>query len=158
MTNRYFWTPAVLLVLLSLSLLWTVPVSAEKAGKHVYICGCGTAVGCDKMAAEPGKAPCGKDLLEKPVLKEDADKVYVCACPEGCKCGLNQADPTKCACGKELRAYPKTGKMDCPHGMKSGCDKPCAPAAKAGCDKPCAPTAPAEGNKPCCAKPQVQAK
>ncbi|TLM66799.1 MAG: hypothetical protein FDZ69_05545 [Deltaproteobacteria bacterium] len=127
-----------LVILATLMLLWTVPASAAHheqapAAKNVYICGCGPEAKCDAVAGQPGKAPCGKPLIEKQVLKEDADKVYVCACPDGCKCGLNQADPTKCACGKELRAYPKAAQPNC---AKGGCDK-CAPAAAAGCDKPC---------------------
>ena len=119
-----------LMVLFTLFLLWTVPATATDtvkadAVKNVYICGCGPACGCNMMAEKPGSCPCGKPLIEKQVLKEDADKVYVCACPDNCKCGPNPADPTKCACGKELRAYPKAAKPDCAHGMPAGCDKPC---------------------------------
>lgn len=129
-----------LMVLLSLVLLWTVPAAADhhmkaaEAPKTVYICGCGPAANCNAVSEQPGKAPCGMPLIEKQVLKEDAENYYVCACPEGCKCGLNAADPTKCACGKELRAYPKAGKAGCAHGMPMGCDKPCCakqPAAEA---------------------------
>jgi len=123
-----------LMVLVTLVLLWTVPAtatqheSAAASVKNVYVCGCGTAAKCDKIADQPGNAPCGKPLIEKQVLKEDADHVYVCACADDCKCALNQADPSKCACGKELRAYPKgDAKMGCAHGMDAGgCDKPCA--------------------------------
>lgn len=117
-----------LMVLFTFVLLWTVPATADDAARNVYVCGCGPAANCDKIADQPGNAPCGKPLIEKQVLKEDADKLYICACPEGCKCGLNQADPTKCACGKELRAYPKDRKFGCAHGMQpgGGCDKPCA--------------------------------
>jgi hypothetical protein len=127
-----------LVVLFSLVLLWTVPASADQQVnaaaevKTVYICGCGPACGCNMMVEKPGNCPCGKPMIEKQVLKEDADKVYVCACEGDCKCGLNQADPTKCACGKELRAYPKANRPGCAHGMPAGCDKPCcskAPAA-----------------------------
>jgi hypothetical protein len=172
MTKANLWTPGIL-ALFALSLFWIMPATAahhEQAAaavKNVYVCGCGPTAQCDRISDQPGNAPCGKPLIEKQVLKEDADKVYVCACPDGCKCGLNQADPTKCACGKELRAYPKASKFDCAHGMKpgGGCDKPCAQQATAGCDKPCAPGAKAggdkpcnkqpvtESNKPCCAKP-----
>lgn len=121
-----------LMVLLTLVLLWTVPATADHhmaagdAVKNVYVCGCGPAAKCDTVSEQPGKAPCGKPLIEKQVLKEDADKIYVCACGPECKCGLNQADPAKCACGKELRAYPKAVKPGCAHGMGAGgCDKPC---------------------------------
>jgi hypothetical protein len=119
------------MVLVSLVLLWTVPATADHhqaaaaAVKNVYICGCGPACGCDMVAEKAGSCPCGKPLIEKQVLKEEADKVYVCACPEGCKCSLSASDPTKCSCGKELRAYPKTGKVACAHRMQGGCDKPC---------------------------------
>ena len=131
--QRGFWGAGALLVVLSLALLWTVPATADhhmKAAddlKNVYICGCGPACGCDMMMDKPGKCACGKDLIVKQVLKEDADKVYVCACPDNCKCTPNQADPTKCACGKELRAYPKGAKAaGCAHGMQAGkCDAPC---------------------------------
>lgn len=167
MTRTKLLTTTTLLFLLSLSLLWIMPATADNAVKTVYLCGCGPAANCDKLATEPGKAPCGKELIEKPVLKEDADKIYVCACPADCKCGLNQAAPNKCACGKELRAYPKESKFDCVHGMKpgGGCEKPCAKQAATGCDKPCAKQAPggcdkpcnkqptAGCDKPCCAKP-----
>ena len=135
-----------LMILLTMVLLWTVPATAahhEKAAdavKNVYVCGCGTAAKCDKVSAQPGNAPCGKPLIEKQVLKEDADNVYVCACPEGCQCGLSDSDPTKCACGKELRAYPKGAQMGCAHGMQpgGGCDKPCTQAMPADCGKNCA--------------------
>jgi hypothetical protein len=121
-----------LMVLFTLILLWTVPATADhhmqaaNAVKNVYICGCGPACGCNMMAEQPGNCPCGKPMIEKQVLKEEADKVYVCACADNCKCGLNQADPAKCACGKELRAYPKAGKAGCAHGMGAGgCASPC---------------------------------
>jgi hypothetical protein len=121
-----------LMVLFTLALLWTVPATADhhmKAGdavKNVYVCGCGPAAKCDKIADQPGNAPCGKPMIEKQVVREDADKVYVCACGDGCKCAPDQADPTKCSCGKELRAYPKAGKTGCAHGMGAGgCDSPC---------------------------------
>jgi len=120
MPKKSLLIQCALMVLFTLVLLWTVPATATDAAKHVYVCGC-----CDLVTDQPGKTPCGMPLIEKQVLKEDADKIYVCNCAEGCKCGLNQADPTKCACGKELRAYPKTGKADCAHGMPAGCDKPC---------------------------------
>ena len=137
MLKKSLLIQCALMVLFTLLLLWTVPATADHhlpaadavkadAIKNVYICGCGPACGCNTVAAQPGNCPCGKPLIEKQVLKEDADKVYVCACPEGCKCGLDQADPTKCACGKELRAYPKAGKHGCAHGMGAGaCDAPC---------------------------------
>lgn len=152
MTRTNLLTTTTLLFLLSLSLLWIMPATADNTEKNIYVCGCGTAANCDKVATEPGKAPCGKALIEKQVLREDADKIYVCSCPAGCKCGLNQADSAKCACGKDLRAYPKTGGK----GMVGGCDKPCVKAA-AGCDKPCAAPVPAESVKPCCIK-QAAAK
>jgi len=129
MPKKSLLIQCVLMVLFTLVLLWNVPATADDAAKNVYVCGCGPATNCDKIADQPVTAPCGKPLIEKQVLKEDADKVYVCACPEGCKCGLNQVDPTKCACGKELRAYPKkAGKPGCAHGMQpgGGCEKPCA--------------------------------
>jgi hypothetical protein len=123
-----------LLVLLSLVLLWIVPavadhhMKADASIKNVYICGCGPACGCNMMAEQPGKCACGKELIEKKVLKEDADKVYVCACADGCNCAMDPNDPTKCGCGKELRAYPKKPMGGCAHGMApggGGCDKPC---------------------------------
>ena len=132
---------AALVMLLSLTLLWTVPVTADQqqgpadTAKQVYVCGCGPAANCDAIASQPGTAPCGKPLIAKPVLKEDADHVYVCACPEGCKCGLSESDPGKCSCGKELRAYPKQAGAGCAHGM--GC---------AGCPKPCGAKPPAAAN------------
>jgi len=132
MLKKSLSVQCALMVLFTLFLLWTVPATADhhmKAGdavKNVYVCGCGAAAKCDKIADQPGNAPCGKPMIETQVLKEDADKVYVCACGDNCKCALNQADPTKCACGKELRAYPKAGKMGCAHGMGAGgCDAPC---------------------------------
>jgi hypothetical protein len=120
-----------LVILFSLLLLWTVPATAAQdqpqadAAKTVYICGCGPACACDMVSDQPGACPCGKPLLERQVLKEDADKIYVCACADDCKCALHQADPTKCACGKELRAYPKVRKHACAHGMASA-TPPCA--------------------------------
>lgn len=144
MAKKSLLIQCALMVLFTLVLLSTVPATAahhEAAGaKMVYVCGCGPEAKCDAVSAQPGNAPCGKPLVEKQVLKEDADKVYICACPDGCKCGINEADPTKCACGKELRAYPKAAKPDCD---KAGCDKPCVPSAQAGCDKPCCAKAPA---------------
>ena len=133
------WGVGALLVVLSLVLLWIVPAMAEQQKadasiKNVYICGCGPACGCNVMSEQPGKCACGKDLLEKKVLKEDADKVYVCACADGCNCAIDQNDPTKCACGKELRAYPKHQQHGCAHGMQPG----------GGCDKPCCVKKPAE--------------
>ena len=136
-----------LMVLFTLVLLWTVPataahhVKAADAAKSVYVCGCGPACGCNMVADQPGKCGCGKPLIEKQVLREDADKVYVCACPDGCKCGLNQADPTKCGCGKELRAYPKAAA-----GKDGACPQAATPA---GCDKPCdgCPNKPAADKK-----------
>jgi len=126
-----------LMVLFTLVLLWTVPATADhhmKAGdavKNVYICGCGPACGCNMTAEKPGACPCGKPMIEKQVLKEDADKVYVCACGDGCKCAPDQADPTKCSCGKELRAYPKGDKSSCVHKMDAAdCGKPCGGCAK----------------------------
>lgn len=132
--------PCALVLLFSLVLLWAVPAPAADAvkadvAKSVYICGCGPACGCDMVAEKPGNCPCGKPLLEKQVLKEDADKVYVCACPDNCKCALHQADPTKCACGKELRAYPKKAGAGCAHAMPD--------CAKPDCGKPGCPKAPA---------------
>jgi len=146
--NNVSWGAGALLVLLSLVLLWTVPASADNhmktadVPKTVYVCGC-----CNTVADQPGEAPCGMTLVEKQVLKEDADKIYVCACGPDCKCGLNAADPTKCACNKELRAYPKKPMGGCAHGMAPG---------GGGCDKPCCAKPPCE--KPCCAKPQAEAK
>jgi hypothetical protein len=137
------WGAGALLILVSLVLLWIVPAVAEQnqpaaeSIKNVYICGCGPACGCNMMAETPGKCACGKDLIEKQVLKEDADKVYVCACADGCKCKADPANPGKCACGKELRAYPKKPSYGCAHGMQPG---------GGGCDKPC------------CAKPQAETK
>jgi hypothetical protein len=130
-----------LVMLCALALLWTVPVTAAQqqngadAAKQVYVCGCGPAADCNAIADQPGKAPCGKPLLEKPVLKEDADYVYVCPCPAGCQCGLSASDPTQCSCGKTLRAYPKQARSGCMHG--SGC---------AGCNKPCGARPPAAAN------------
>ena len=143
-----------LILLCSLVLLWIVPATADQHGKaaeaakSVYICGCGPACGCDMVSAQPGNCPCGKPLIEKQVLREDADKVYVCACPDNCKCALNQADPAKCACGKELRAYPKQARAGCVHGMPAGDGKPCA--VKPPCDKPCDVKPPC--GQPCGAK------
>ena len=140
-----------LVVLASLLLLWTVPAAADhhlahlaaaETVKHVYTCGCGTACGCDTIADQPGNCPCGKPLIEKQVLREDADKVYVCACPDDCKCSLNQADPAKCACGRELRAYPKQARAGCAHGMPVAADRPAC--AKPCCEKPCCAKAPAQ--------------
>jgi len=143
------WGGGALVMLLSLVLLWTVPATADHhmqaddAVKKVYTCGCGPMAGCDRISEQPGTAPCGKPLIEKEVLKEDADKVYVCACADDCKCKLSATDSDKCACGKELRAYPKNPAMGCAHGMQpeGGCDK-CASCAKkpncSGCPKPAA--------------------
>ena len=153
-----------LFVLLALVLLWIVPAVAEKAEdtiRNVYICGCGPACGCDMMAEKPGKCACGKDLLERQVLKEDADKVYVCACGDHCKCALDKNDPSKCGCGKELRAYPKKKpEYGCAHGMQpgGGCDKPCCAKPQAGCDKPCCEKKAAGCDKPCAAKAAAEAK
>jgi hypothetical protein len=130
-----------LVMLCALALLWNVPDTAAQqqgatdAVKHVYVCGCGPTADCNAIAAQPGKAPCGKPLVDKPVLKEDADHVYVCPCPEGCECGLSATEPGKCSCGKELRAYPKQARVGCMHN--SGC---------AGCTKPCAARPPAAVN------------
>ena len=146
MLKKSLLIQCALMVLFTLLLLWTVPATAAHhlpaadavkadAVKNVYICGCGPACGCNTVAAQPGNCPCGKPLIEKQVLKEDADKVYVCACEGDCKCGLNQTDPTKCACGKELRAYPKVAKPDCAHGMPAGCDKPCCAKQPAAVNK-----------------------
>lgn len=118
-----------LVILASLLLLWTVPATADHhqpkadAVKHVYLCGCGPAGGCERVASEPATAPCGKPLVEKKVLKEDAEFLYVCACPAGCDCGLSETDPTKCSCGQDLRAYPQVGKPGCVHGAPEGCPK-----------------------------------
>ncbi len=162
----------------SLVLLWTVPATADQPQadgvKHIYVCGCGPTCDCATTSSQPGNCRCGKPLVEKQVLKEDADKVYVCACPEDCKCGVNPADPTKCACGKELRAYPKpTGMLaDCPHAAPSAAQPPCAGcphhADCAGCPKmpaagqqaPCAgcPKMPAAGQQaPCAGCPKMPA-
>ena len=141
MTKPTLSIQCALVTLVALALLWTVPVTAAQqqaatdAVKQVYVCGCGPATACNAIAAQPGKAPCGKPLIEKQVLREDADNVYVCACPEGCKCGVSVSDPGKCACGKELRAYPKQARPGCAHGM--GC---------AGCNKPCGAKPPAPAN------------
>jgi len=118
-----------LLILASLLLLSTVPATADQhqpqaeVAKNVYLCGCGPQGGCERVAAEPAVAPCGKPLIEKKVLKEDADHLYVCACPAGCDCGLSESDPTKCTCGQDLRAYPQVGKPGCVHGAPEGCPK-----------------------------------
>jgi hypothetical protein len=140
--KRSLLTQSVLMALFTLALLWTLPATADNHGqaadgaKKVYTCGCGTAAGCDRISDQPGTTPCGKPLLEKEVLKEDADKVYVCACADGCNCKLDAADPTKCACGKELRAYPKDPAMGCAHGMPAGggCDKCESCPKKGSCD------------------------
>jgi hypothetical protein len=161
-----FWGPGALLVILSLTLMWTVPATADHhmnaadGVKNVYICGCGPACGCDMMADKAGNCPCGKPLLERRVLKEDADKVYVCACADGCNCALDKADPTKCGCGKELRAYPKKPSSGCAHGMQpgGGCDKPCGEKKAVGCDKPCCEKKTAGSDKPCDVKPAAEAK
>lgn len=143
----------VLLSLLTLIGLWALPalaghhMQADDAAKKVYVCGCGPKAGCDMLAGQPGTAPCGKPLLEKPVLKEDADKIYVCACSDDCTCQLDAADPARCACGKALRAYPKDSVMGCAHGMQPGhgcdkcdkCDKCRKKANCEGCPKPSAP-------------------
>jgi len=144
MPKKSLLIQCALLVLLTLVLLWSVPVTADQhqpaaAVKNIYVCGCGPAANCNAIANQPGKAPCGKPLIEKQVLREDADKIYVCACADDCKCSLNVNEPSKCACGKELRAYPKTGEMGCAHGMPmgGGCDKHCDSCPKkancAGC-------------------------
>jgi hypothetical protein len=118
-----------LVILVSLLLLWTVPATADQPQaaadtvKKVYICGCGPAGGCERVASEPATAPCGKPLVEKQVLKEDADYLYVCGCPQGCSCGLSESEPTRCSCGQELRAYPQVGKPGCVHGAPEGCPK-----------------------------------
>jgi hypothetical protein len=149
---------SALVVLCSFALLWTVPATADQpqaeSVKYVYICGCGTDVGCNMVFAQPGNAPCGKPFIEKQVLREDADKVYVCACPGDCKCGLNQSDPAKCACGKELRAYPQpTGmRADCPHAMQPEAKQPpCAGCAKKPDCAGCPHAKPAEVQQPPCA-------
>lgn len=143
MLKKSLMAQCALMVLFTLVLLWTVPATADDAAKNVYICGCGTAAKCNAVSDQPGNAPCGKPLIEKQVLKEDADNLYVCACADDCRCGLNQADPAKCACGKELRAYPKAGKVGCAHGIQmggkgGGCDKPCPQGMPADCGKNCA--------------------
>jgi len=136
--------------LISLMLLWTVSAVADHhepsaaAVKNVYVCGCGPASGCDRIADQPGSCPCGKPLIEKQVLGEEADRVYVCACADDCKCAPNPTDPAKCACGKELRAYPKQVKVACAQGLPAAADRPgCAQPC---CEKPCC-------QKPCCQKP-----
>jgi hypothetical protein len=139
-----------LVLLVTLMLLWIVPASADhhmkaaEAVKNVYICGCGPACGCAMVSDQPGSCPCGKPLIEKQVLREDADQLYVCACADDCRCAPNPADPAKCACGKELRAYPKQAKVACAHGMPVAADQP--GCDRSGCAKPCCA-------KPCCAKP-----
>jgi hypothetical protein len=153
MLKKSLVTQCALMALFTLVLLWTVPATADHhikaadAVKSVYICGCGPACGCNMMAEKPGTCPCGKPMIEKQVLKEDADKVYVCACGDGCKCAPDQADPTKCACGKELRAYPKVGKAGCANAMQGGCAHAmqggCAHAMQGGCDSPCCARQPA---------------
>lgn len=152
MPKKSLLIQCALLVLLTLVLLWTVPVTADQhqpaaAVKNVYVCGCGPAANCNAIADQPGKAPCGKPLIEKQVLREDADKIYVCACADDCKCSLNLNEPSKCACGKELRAYPKTGEMGCAHGMPKG----------GGCDKHC-DSCPNKADCSCCAKMPAAAK
>jgi hypothetical protein len=136
---------SALIALCSFALLWTAPATADQPqadpAKFVYICGCGTEVGCNVIFAEPGQAPCGRPLIERQVLKEDAAQLYVCACPESCKCGLNPDDPSKCACGKALRVYPKPGTQvtGSAHHMPVAAQPPCAGCPKhadcAGCPK-----------------------
>jgi hypothetical protein len=150
MPKKNLLIQCVLMMFVTMALLSTVPAAATHhqaaadAAKHVYICGCGPAAKCSMAADQPGNAPCGKPLLERQVLREDADAIYVCACADDCKCSLDPADPTRCACGKELRAYPKSADQRKPHAMPADHAKLCAHCPQkmdcAGCPRmPAAP-------------------
>jgi hypothetical protein len=95
-----------------------------KKGDEVYVCGCGAGCPCLTMSKQPGKCPCGKELVTKidKVVKGKAYVTidgktqvfkttgkYVCACGAGCNCGTISQTPGNCVCGKPTKAV-KTDK------------------------------------------------
>jgi hypothetical protein len=96
------------------------PVAGTKApAGYRYVCNCGPECQCGSNAAKPGNCACGKPMVLKKVLAEDAANYYVCGCPD-CKCdALNPKNPKQCSCAKELKAFPKKGAYTC---ACPGCD------------------------------------
>ncbi len=119
--NTIFALMAVLLLSAALATVTiAAPADGASVGKTVYTCACGDACPCNTVAAEPGKCSCGKELMERTVLKVDAENIYVCNCGAKCKCTGVSADGAKCSCGKELRAFPKADKVGCACCRKNG--------------------------------------
>ena len=84
-----------------------------------YVCNCGPDCKCGSNAAKPGNCSCGKPMIMKQVLAEDATNYYVCGCAD-CTCNAkNPKDPSQCSCGKALKAFPKKGAYSC---ACPGCD------------------------------------
>lgn len=103
--------------------VWADQGAGSMTGQTVYTCACGDGCNCNTVATEPGKCSCGKELMERQVLKDDGDTLYVCNCGASCNCTGVSADGTKCSCGKELKAFPKADKVGCAccrqHGSES---------------------------------------
>jgi len=96
------------------------PGAGKKAPDgYRYVCNCGPDCKCGSNAAKPGNCACGKPMIMKKVLAEDAANYYVCGCPD-CQCDAkNPKDPAQCSCGKALKPFPKKGAYAC---ACSGCD------------------------------------
>ncbi|MEJ2689536.1 MAG: hypothetical protein P8130_06215 [Deltaproteobacteria bacterium] len=87
-------------------------------GDEVYACSCGNACPCRTMSRNPGKCPCGNDLIKSKVVKVEGGMAvlnvngqeesfpttgkYACACGGGCNCDTISQSPGKCTCGTPM--------------------------------------------------------
>jgi hypothetical protein len=96
------------------------PVAGTKApAGYRYVCNCGPECQCGSNAAKPGNCACGKPMVMKKVLAEEAANYFVCGCKD-CTCNAkNPNDTNQCSCGKPLKAFPKKGAYTC---ACPGCD------------------------------------